>query len=336
MIRNQKGITIVELLVGVGLMALVTGVIVATQVNVAKEQNAIVKKLDDSIDQNLAERIIFKDLNSVDLSYNNVTLPDDNGNVFFDFYPDIPESSITKEKERILTLSLKGKKEFYILSQNVNAGALLVYDPVWAYDLGAENGDANVPVPLTFNPGKNQMHLSNEKHGRPGFWEDGIVLMYDTPARIRPITGNTVDMETPPRSPIFLGGVNPSSGAGLQSLNSSVAAFIDTTQPKDGKTAITSLDNFLRTVPPIGGGQSVVRVRAVHIFKYYLEVDTKKVASEYKTAPALLYKSTYRNGKFENPMLLADGVGSFTLRRDSVLKRMIYFKVEKAKKNNEL
>ncbi|MBO9667800.1 MAG: hypothetical protein J7501_13435 [Bdellovibrio sp.] len=336
-IGNQKGLTVVELLVGVGLMAVVTGVIVSTQVNIAKEQNSIVKKLDDSIDQNLAERIIFKDFGGVDVSYNTVSIKDDSGNGFFDFYPDVPANAITGSNERIVTLSLAGgKKEFYILAQNTIPGALMVYDPVWAYNVADSSADANTATKIDFSAKLNQQHVTSKIYGHPEFWKEGIILMYDTPAKIRPVVAGAINMLTPPRTPVYLGAVAPGGGAELQALNSSVSGFINTTHPKDGTTQITSLDNFLRTVPSIGGGQSIVRVRAVNIIKYYLEPDTRKNAKEFKIAPGLLYKATYRNGKFDNPMLLADGVGKFTLRRDSLLKRMIYFKVEKAKRVDEL
>ncbi|WP_413561277.1 type II secretion system protein J [Bdellovibrio sp. HCB209] len=332
-LRNQKGMSLAELMVGIGLSAIVISIVVATQVQVTKDQNELIKKLDDSIDQNLAERIIFKDLNGIDIAYNNIVVKDDNGNNFFDYYPDITLNILSGHTDREVTLKLNGAiTEFVVVSQNTSAGSLLTYDPTWAYDVGADPGDPNTPASLTFNAAKNRQWISNEASGgRPGFWKDGISLMFDTPSRIRPIVGGSVDMKTPPRSPIFIGSVQANAGDSLVSLDSSVAKMFNLTQPSTG-TTITSLDNFLRNVPAVGGGQTIVRLRAVKIAKYYVVKDEKKNANDYKDAPANLMVAEYRNGAFQNPMLLADGVSKMVLRRDSVLKRMIYFKIHKAEK----
>lgn len=333
MLRNQKGMSITELMVGIGLSAIVISIVVATQVQVTKDQNDLIKKLDDSIDQNLAERIIFKDLNGIDVAYNNLKVKDDNGNNFFDYFPDITLNILKGKTDREITLKLNSPiTEFLVISQNTSAGSLLTYDPTWAYDVGKDPGDPNTPATLTFNSAKNKLWITGTDYGaRPGFWKDGISLMFDTPSRIRPVKNGDIDMTVPPRSPIFIGSVQANAGDSLVPLDSTLAQSFNFTQPGNG-TAITSLDDFLRKLPAVGGGQTIVRLRAVKIAKYYVVKDEKKNASDYKDAPANLMMSEYRNGAFQTPMLLADGVSKMVLRRDSVLKRMIYFKIHKAEK----
>ncbi|WP_413578454.1 hypothetical protein ACLVWU_07940 [Bdellovibrio sp. HCB290] len=333
MIRNQKGLTIAELLVGIGLSAVVILVVVAVQVQMAKKQTELTRKLDDSIDQNLAERIIFKNLNGLEVSYNNILVRDDNGNNFYDFYPDLTENVLKVRADREFTLSLSsGQSEFFVVTQDFASGALLNYDPVWAYDVGADPGDPNKAATLTFSPSKSRKWISNEADGgRAGFWADGKILFFDTPSRIRPIKNGEVDILTPPRSPFYIGAVSTQAGDNLQNITGGVEKMFKMTQPSNGN-AITSLDNFLRTLPSVGGGQTIVRARVVKIIKYYVEADTKKKASDYETQPLVLYAAEYRNGKWVVRSMLSDGVEKMVLRRDSVMKRMIYFKIHKSVK----
>jgi prepilin-type N-terminal cleavage/methylation domain-containing protein len=329
MFRNQKGLTLVEMMLGIGLFAIVISIIVSVQVKMSQQQVEMIRKLDDSVDQHLAERILFKDLSGIDISYNNLVVKDDHGNNFYDFYPDITENILKNRADRELNLKLGGKDAFYVFSQNSAAGALLTYDPMWTYDVGPEPADPNTPATLEFNGEKNRKWISNESNGgRPGFWKVGHLLFYDTPSRIRPGVGDVIDKTIPPRSSFYLGAVISGSDL-LQNVSGEAAGLFNMTEPDSGE-AINSLEEFLRNVPSVGGGQTVVRVRAARIVKYYIEPDTKKNADLYKLAPANFFMAEYRNGQFEKPTLLADGVGRILFRRDSVVKKMIYFKIEKA------
>ncbi len=330
MIKNQKGVTLIELAIGIALFAVVISIMITMQVKMSQQQMEMTKKLDDSIDQNLAERILFKDLNGIDISYNNLIVKDDFGNNFYDFYPDITENILKVRADRELVLKLDGAKSFFVFTQNAASGALLTYDPMWAYDVGDEPPDPNTPATLEFNPAKNRKWISNENNGgRPGFWRDGNILFYDTPSRIRPANSDVVDNTIPPRSPIYLGYVVEGSDD-LQKMTGEADGMFNLTQPGTGEE-ITSLDNFLRKVPSVGGGQTIVRARAARLVKYYIEPDTKKNAELYDFPPFNFYMAEYRKGSFERPSLLADGVGKVLFRRDSVIKKMIYFKIQKAK-----
>lgn len=320
-LKNNKGFSLTEIMVALGVASVAVGLVASTQISLIKDQIRMRKSLDANIDETLAERILFNDFNGLDPSYNNITVKDDNGLSFFDFYPDIPESSLKTRKDREISLSLSGKTEFYILTQDRSAGSLLIYDPVMAYDVGPSSDDFNQAASLTFRSINRNNWVSAQ---RPGFWIANKTLMLDTPAKIRAITNGKVDLQIPPRSPIFVGTV---SGVNLNVLTGAFASSISKLNPETGAT-IDSADAFLRNVPSVGGGQSIVRLRAVKIVRYSLEKDVQ--TKGYKTAPANLYRSVYENGAFTSPVLLADKVDTFSLRRDSVLKRMIYFKVNKA------
>lgn len=318
---NNKGFSLLEMMVALGVAGVAVGLVASTQISLIKDQIRMRKSLEANIDETLAERILFNDFNGLDPSYNNITVKDDAGNAFFDFYPDAPESSLKGRIDREINLSLDGKTEFYILTQDKTAGSLLIYDPVMAYDVGPSSPDYNLAASLSFKSLNKNNWVGAQ---RPGFWVTNKTLMLDTPAKVRMVTGGKVNLQIAPRSPIFIGTV---SGLALNPLAGSFSTNIAKTHPETG-AAIGSADNFLRTVPSLGGGQSIVRLRAVKIVRYSLVKATQ--TQGFKSVPANLYRSVYDNGAFSTPVLLADKVDRFTLRRDSVLKRMIYFKVNKA------
>lgn len=324
MFRNNKGFTAIEIVIGIGLAAVLTAAIVSTQLMVSRDQIKLTQELEQSIDKNLAERIVFSDLNGIDPSYNNVLQKDDNMRLFFDYYPDVPANMLTDGLERKITLKIGGTQELYVVTSDLKAGPLLNYDPVKAYNVGAAPSDFNQSASLQFvSLNKNNFLTDKGQSNRSEMWQNGKVLMLDTPARIRPLTNGNVNMKIAPRSPIFVGsvqGVNLLTDATIQKV-------LNLKHPENG-ALISNADQFLRTVPSVGGGQSIIRLKGIKILKYYIK---KYDDARYKTTPVYLYKSEYKgNGVWTDPFLLSDGVAEFSLRRESVLKRMIYFQIKKA------
>ncbi|AFY01850.1 hypothetical protein Bdt_2165 [Bdellovibrio bacteriovorus str. Tiberius] len=307
-------------MIGVGLVAILTSVVVTTQLSVTRDQVKMTKELEDSIDTKLAERILFSDFNNVDPSYNNLTVLDDSGNKFFDFYPDVPANALGK-LEREATLKITGRKEFVIMTQDPAAGGVLVYDPVLAYEVGPAPDDFNVAASLVF---KGLNYKDKVVAQRPALWSNGRTVMLDTPAKLRPLLNGVANMKVAPRSPVYVGTVN-----GITTLSDSgIYNYVNMAHPETGEM-MSSADIFLRRAPSIGGGQSLIRLRAVHLIKYYLEEMKDTTGSGQRMSR--LYKVSYADGRWGTPVLLADRVEELNLRRDSILKRMIYFKVKKVK-----
>lgn len=334
-ILNTKGFTAVEVMVGVGLVALLTLVMVTTQLMVSKDQADLMKQLDASIDETLSERILYSDFSSIDPSYNNLSVMDDSDRNFFDYYPDIPGNLLNAPLNRSITMSTTSKiKVFSILSQDVTMGPVMNYDPTAAYDIGTAPADFNTAATLKFVSLNRKSFISVV---RPEFWQEGRTLMLDTPAKLRPVVAGLVDMKIPPRSPTYIGTVR---GWDLVAMNSDpkLAKLFNYTQPETG-SLIESADTFLRRAPSIGGGQTLVRLRAVKVVQYYLETspNAKNSCRDENTKawykPGNLVKVTYQKGAFSQPFMLSDSVCSFELTRDSVMKRMIYFKVNKIDQN---
>jgi hypothetical protein len=319
---NQKGMTIIDILIGVALMALLGGLISSTNLFVNKQFVNLKNDMDDSIDSNLAERMLFSDLAGLEPSFNNLKTVDDSGYGFFDYYPDVPANSVRTPLTREAVLSIpKQRLEFYVVIQDIKAGALLNYEPSSAYEIGDAPDDFNQAATLTFDSINKKNWVAVQ---RPNFWVDEKLLLVDTPARVRPVTSTgNINMSVLPRSPIFIGRV---SGKDL-AFDNHFKTYFNVNHPDSG-AEINTLDKFFRDLPSVGGGQPLVRIRAVRLIRYYLEPyeDQRLV-----TKPSRLYKSEFVNGKFSDPFLMADKVDRLVFKRDSVLKRMMYFKLIKAK-----
>ena len=319
---NQKGLGIIDILIGIALMALLGGLISATNLFVNKQFVNLKNDMDDSIDSNLAERMLFSDLAGLEPSFNNLKTLDDKGYGFFDYYPDVPANSIRTPLAREAELSIpKQRLEFFVVIQDIKSGALLNYEPSTAYEIGDAPDDFNEPASLTFSSLNKNSWVGVQ---RPAFWVDGKMLLVDTPARVRPVTATgNINMSVLPRSPIFIGRV---AGKDL-AFDNNFKTYFNVNHPDSG-VELNTLDKFFRDLPSVGGGQPLVRIRAVRLIRYYLEPYEDQ---RLMTKPSRLYKSEFVGGKFTEPFLMADKVDRLVFKRDSVLKRMMYFKLIKAK-----
>ena len=325
-IRNQSGLTIVELTVGIGLIALVTGVFLGIQMYITRNTVKVLANLENSIDSNLAERILFKELASVMPSYNNLKIKDSSNENFFEYYPDIPSNYLTKKMDREISLKAGDKTEIFFLLEDNNRGSVITYDPTAAYDIGPAPDDFNEAASLTFvslnkNDFITSMRDSNKgSRAEERFWGQDQMILMDTPARLRPLNSSgEIDMSVPPRSPTFIGYVKELQLATDDKL-SGIFNYLD---PQDETVTIDSADKFLRLAPANGGGQPLIRLRAVRLIKLYLQ----KEKNNFK-----LYRSTYKAGAWVMPLMLADNVSEFRIRRESILNKILTFKIIKNQK----
>lgn len=316
---GNKGVTIIELLIGMGVMAIMTFMAYGAMTMLSQRTVELNRKLETEIDHGIAERMIVNDLRNSSPSYNLMTQKDDLGRPFFDYEPERPHTIFTKAQyERLLTLSPSKTKEFYILQQDAAKGPVLIYDPAAAYNVGAPPADVNIAAPLQF-VSLNRMNWIGLQ--RPNFWRDGQVLMLDTPARLRPVIGGVVDMNTYPRSPVVLGRVRGQDFVAVKELENLVL----TTHPTSG-TTISTADDFLRRLPSVGGGMPVVRIRAVQLHRYDLQakpnVGGRPIYQLYRHEIGI-------DGK-ETSVLIADEVSKVEFFRPNVTQQLVQFRIVRA------
>lgn len=319
--RNEKGFTLTELIVGLGVSMLVAIFTITTMGSFMFRQRKAQTAAIEYIDKTIAERVLLLDLRNADPSFNNINaVKDRKGLGFFDYFPDVP-ATLLSEKERSLTLTLDSSidprtpSEIYFLVLDLKAGMkpLVIYDPVAAYIVGPTPKDFNQAATLTYAGLNNNNFLSNQDN----FWIQEQFYMFDTPARFRPTGADYT--RVPPRSPVFVG---MAQGKDLV-LNSTMSNYIDMSMPWSPSQKFVSADNYLRYLPPNGGGQTVVRLKAVKLIRYYLEPGMDA------NAGANFYRQVLTSKGFGVPFLVANKVSRVDFSRRDVTNREISFGIEK-------
>lgn len=314
---SQKGFTLLETLISVALIGMLLTVLMSVENLVNKEKNKMMSRLDSSIDTLVGERTLYLDFRGLSPSFNLLKVGDDRGGNlhFFDYYFDVPEGLITPNpKDRQFTLE-PGKNIFYILHQDPEAGALLNFDPVAAYDVGATPVNFNEAARLTYISVNKNRWISSQ---RPHFWQQDKLLLFDTNVYLR--RSNPVDMTEAPVSPAFLGEVKIQNN---QIVGPDLSQYL--------KTTYRTADAFLRDLPSRGGGQPFVKVRSVRLYRYYLQAytDHRVVGS-----PSRLIRDEYINGKFDRPHMISDRVRVVKFSRESVMSKVVRFSIEKLADKN--
>lgn len=326
--RKESGFTLIELMMALGLSGMAILILVGVQQMYAGQQKKLGDKIEADSDADIGRRVLLQDLKAIDPSFSNLLLKDNDGRAFFDYYPDISETALGGVTSRTLTLSLKGRKEAVFLVQDDLADPLpiLIYDPVAAYNVGATPVDMNVAASITFNSLNKNNWITSQ---RPGFWRNLQLLMLDTPAMVRSSTTDTVDFKKVPRSPIYVGRV---SGTQLVS-DSQVMALVNLKDPQDkyGNDTVDSADDFLRNLPAQGGGQPLVRLKAVKLLKYSIEPMNAKAKKKKNGSNAgRLFKSIYENGRYTKKFALVENIETLTFSRNSVCEKVVFFSVKLA------
>lgn len=313
-VTSQSGFSLIELMVAVGIMGLTSVLILGTFTDTFRLSKQVSKIVEQGTDTLVGENVIFNDLRNIDPSYNVIDVKDDSGQGFFDYIPDVPEKYLGSNSGRQITLGPKGKSELLFVEADLSAGSMMIYDPVAAYEVGAPPASLDASATLTFSSLNRNDYISNL---RKNFWQDGQLLMLDTPARVRPVVGGVVNLLTPPRSPVYIGQV---SGQMLSPIGA-VASQISRNHPESG-ALIENADQFLRTIPPVGGGQTFVRLRAVRIMKYFV----KDLGPPRGWA---LYRSYLQGSEFSEPFLVTDKIESVVFIRRSVNQKLIEYLIKK-------
>lgn len=316
---NNKGFSLAEILVGVGLLGIL-GLVTASFFVFAKKNTVEIENIiEDQVDNIIAERMLLKDLKNADPSFNNILTADDNSRRFFDFELDATEKSIDSSPRKI-TLKQGGRTQFVFISRT-NLSTLM-YTPAVAYKIGATPASPNVAASLTFVSLNKDDAVSGYKgvaSDPPGkWWTPGMVLMLDTPAMVRQMTATGPNYSRPARSPIYLGVVQSGGPSRLRGVN--LSNFLDRTNPMYPNETIDDEDSFLREVPPMGGAAPLVRLKPVNIIMYYL-------ANDPKTKNLGLWRSVYDGSKFASGQLIATGVKEVVFSRKDPHDSLIYFSI---------
>lgn len=319
MMKNQRGFTLAEMIVGVALMGIMGMVAASFFVFTAKTKTEITNEIEDKVDSILAERMILRDLKNSEPSFNNLNVLDDYGRRFFDYVSDASETAVDNS-ERKLTLEAGRRHEVIFIATAERKGGTILYTPASAYEVGNPPADPRQAASLNFVSlnKNNEVTFANDK-----IWVGGNVVMLDTPTTVREMTSSGPDYSKPARSPIFLG-VVPNSGASTL-VRLSLGNLIDMSNPMYPNETITNEDKFLRDIPPMGGAAPLVRLKVVNIIKYYL-------AKDQSGKQINLWRSVYGLQGFNQGQLFAYDVQKVEFSRKDAKDALIYFKIVRPEK----
>lgn len=318
--RNQKGFTLAEMIVGVALMGILGMVAASFFFFTAKTKNEITNEIEEKVDNIIAERMLLKDLKLSEPSFNNLLVRDDKGNRFFDFITDMTESGLDTG-ERTLTLEFGRRNDLTFIINKERLSESLMYAPASAYDIGAPSPNPNIPSQLTFRSLNKGQVVERSKRA---FWQTGSTLMLDSPAAVRAMTATGPDYSRPARSPIFVGVVTSLGESRLTPLSYVIPNFLDTTHPMYPNESVVSEDAFFRDIPPMGGAAPLVRLKAVSVVKYYLEKD--------KEGKVNLLRSVHTGQTFPQGQLFAADISKVVFRRNDAHDALIYYMIERPEK----
>ncbi|MGE5085040.1 MAG: type II secretion system protein J [Bacillota bacterium] len=317
---NNKGFSLTELLVGIGMLAAVALCVASFFVMANKSTKTLEEDLSISTDVLLLERMLVHDFKASSSSFNNISMRDDRGFNFFDYITDMQDQ--TDRGSRTVTL-WPDKNEFIFIVDALEAASML-YAPEKAYNVGPQPSASNAAAPLTFVSLNKDDIVTKKTKDSGDLWQSGNTIMLDSPASFRRVTATGLDYTTPARSPIYLGILRKGTtdpGLKLQKIQIPVINYTNPLYPNE---VVTDEDYFLRNIPAVGGGNPLVRLKKVYVVKYYLKTRRDKKVS--------VYRSVYDGEKFPEGNLLATGVISLTFMRSSATSSIIDYKIEKVEK----
>ena len=94
---SQLGMTMLEIVLALGLSALVTLAVVEFYSSYTKKLKDMGDTIESSTDIESGQQILLKDLKSLEPSFSALNLLDDTGKSFFEYYPDVPERDLDQD-----------------------------------------------------------------------------------------------------------------------------------------------------------------------------------------------------------------------------------------------
>ncbi|MCM2354637.1 MAG: prepilin-type N-terminal cleavage/methylation domain-containing protein [Pseudobdellovibrio sp.] len=281
-IRNNKGLTITELLIAIALSSIVgLGVF-----QVLNDNNSLQKmfseKMDERIEANLADKLILRDLRAAGPSLNNLKFNDDKNLNFYDFEADRSTAFYRSQTQisRTVTLKKGGNTIMYFLSFDDLRGKGLFADAVTFFEVGPPPANIYQPASLTYR-GINYNNYLTAKDSN-GNDMNNPQLIHPTNLNKLVLVDSSSYMPTVPARPaVFIGKVVntggiydiqriPATSIPNNSSNTDIWDYRITTPTK----TIVDPANFIQymyNLPPVGANGASVRIKPVRLYKYELD-----------------------------------------------------------------
>ncbi|WP_413578424.1 type II secretion system protein [Bdellovibrio sp. HCB290] len=333
-LRNRRGMTVTELLVVVGLIGFVALGNATFLFDFTKQLKKINQSSDSETELSVLNIAAVNILKKSAASFNKVVLPDDNNRNFYDYYPDVPFSTLQNVtagfEARTFTITAGQQNRYFYLLQSEEAEFdSVIFDPMFAYRQVAESPNqlANGTIQYV---GLNS--IPNLKGATGGSapngsmtqifqkrWASGELFLLSCPTYLRPLTGGTVNVLTAPRFASYLGKV-AGSDLSLLSLTESKVSVLNRHPVTSAN--YTGIDNFMRTLPSVGGAAPFVKIEPVTLVRFELRNNTTTKKTE-------LWFQELKNGQYKDVNVLLTNVKSVKFYRKAITLPIISMEVER-------
>ncbi|MBK9323598.1 MAG: prepilin-type N-terminal cleavage/methylation domain-containing protein [Bdellovibrionaceae bacterium] len=326
-IKSQQGFTITEILVVVALSSVMMLANVSFLNEFMKNMHKVENESYDEAEMAIVNRRFATILAKMSSTFNRVSVTDTSGKNFFDFYPDMPRNAFGAAGSREYNLSASGadKQSIYFLMTEEDKFPGISMDPVHAYDEEVPApSDLNLDGQVTYK-GLNSVpaigatkKLMTQVFGAR--WATNELFVLSSPVYLRPVANNgQVNLMTVPRMPSFVGRVYNDDLVPV----TSTAFTILNSHPVTG-VAYSGPDNYLRTLPPVGGASPFVKIEPVRLVRLDYRASTR-----YPPGYGDLFLTRWIGGQFADEELVIRKCKRVRLKRETVTMPLITVEIER-------
>ncbi len=331
-IFSNPGFTLTEVLLGVGISAMVLMFATTVFRNYVKVNKNLERLLNIGQEEISAQRYFQRDLKSAYYSFIVLRKNDTQSNNFWDYFSDYPAQLTGSRITREFLLTPNGEDFPMLVGCNKLPNAIK-FTPASAYNTTAGGITFN-----SLNKDGQLQRVSDAVHlNSPEIWIPNQLLLLFSPANLRPITNGTVDFTQAPHWPYFLGAVSGSSGLRLNPV----------TLPGHNKGDVLSVPSqdfategdFMKALPVVGGGDVLFYVKCVNLISYKILRDNTLVRINWATTGTPSYRA-FTAGDSEETYLedlpykvIVKNVKQVKFKRESISRTTIDLDIEQKKIN---
>lgn len=334
-IKNNRGVTITELMIAVGLSSIVGLGIFQVLTDNKQMQKVFSEKMDERIEANLADKLVLRDLRAAGPSLNNIKYKDDKNLNFFDYEPDRSSTFYRSQSvvSRTMTLELgKANNFMYFLAFDDLRGKGLFADAVTFFEVGAPPANPNQPASLTYR-GINYNNYLTAKDSSGSYMNNPLLIDPMNLNKLILVDSSAFMPVTPLRPAVFIGRlVKTGSIYDIQRI-----PFASIPKSKQGtniwdyliRTPVNTIvdpstfEQYMYNLPPVGANGASVRVKPVRIYKYELDCTDK--------LNCILYRSDVLHGASTQKVPVLRGFNRITFSRADIATSVFRVSMEKRK-----
>ncbi|WP_413587373.1 type II secretion system protein [Bdellovibrio sp. HCB274] len=331
-LRNQRGMTLTELLVVIGLVGFVALGNATFLFDFTKQLKKINQSSEGESDLSVLNIATVNILKKSAASFNKVSLMDDKNRNFFDYYPDVPFSTLEDVapdfEQRTFTIKAGDQNRYFYLLQSEEAQFdSVIFDPMFAYRKVSDSPNQLANGAIQYAGLNSVPDLKGSSGVAPNGsmtqifqkrWSSGELFLLSCPTYLRPLVGGTVNVLAAPRFASFLGKVAGSDLALLSATESKVGIL--NSHPVT-LANYTNIDNFMRTLPSVGGAAPFVKIEPVTLVRFELRTNAKRQTD--------LWFQELKNGQYQDVNVLLTNVKSVTFYRKAITLPIISMEVER-------